>query len=235
MHEKKHRLRVGCIAEAGPFTRVDQMTSATDTADMIELPRASHIHMEVLDVDKPARARSKNQKPFVVWFTGLSASGKSTLAKRLEKRLHDAGNHTYVLDGDNVRHGLNKDLGFTNADRAENIRRIGEVAKLFVDAGLIVLCSSISPFRAERAMVRDLFGADEFIEAFVEASLDECRRRDPKGLYAKAAAGKIKNFTGIDSPYEAPENPEVRLDTERASPDELVTEVIAHLRVRAMI
>jgi bifunctional enzyme CysN/CysC len=183
-----------------------------------------------LNLDKAARSLAKHQRPTVIWFTGLSGSGKSTIAKRLETRLHDNGNHTYVLDGDNVRHGLNRDLGFTDADRVENIRRIGEVAKLFSDAGLIVLCSFISPFRAERRMVRELLEDGEFVEVFVATSLEECARRDPKGLYAKAKAGKIKNFTGIDSPYEPPENAELVLSTVGATADALVEEIVAHLR-----
>ena len=153
------------------------------------------------------------QRPMVLWFTGLSGSGKSTIANVVEKKLHALGMHTYLLDGDNVRHGLNRDLGFTEADRVENIRRVGEVAKLFVDAGLIVLVSFISPFRAERQMARDLVGEGEFVEVFVDTPLEECERRDVKGLYAKARSGALKNFTGIDSPYEAPENPEIHIRT----------------------
>lgn len=221
----------------GSFVLVDRTTRATVAVGMIMfgLRRATNIHVEELIVDKPARALSKNQQPTVIWFTGLSGSGKSTIAKRLEKRLHDLGNHTYVLDGDNVRHGLNQDLGFTDTDRVENIRRIGEVAKLFADAGLIVMCAFISPFRAERRMVRELLQGDEFVEVFVDASITECQRRDPKGLYAKALAGKVKNFTGIDSPYEPPEQAEIHLTTENVSPDALVDQILGYLREKGRI
>ncbi len=221
----------------GSFTLVDRISTATVGAGIVSfgLRRATNIHVEELIVDKPARALAKLQQPTVIWFTGLSGSGKSTIAKRLEKQLHDAGKHTYVLDGDNVRHGLNRDLGFTDADRVENIRRIGEVAKLFADAGIIVLCSFISPFRTERRMVRELLSQGEFVEVFVDASIDECRRRDPKGLYAKADAGKIKNFTGIDSPYEPPEQPDLHLITEGVEPDFLVGQIVAHLRAGGRI
>lgn len=223
--------------KTGSFILVDRMTNETVAAGMIQfgLRRATNIHVEELFVDKDARSAAKHQKPTVIWFTGLSGSGKSTIAKRLEKRLHDMGNHTYVLDGDNIRHGLNRDLGFTDTDRVENVRRIGEVAKLFVDSGLIVLCSFISPFRAERLLVRELVDQDEFIEAFVDASLEECQRRDPKGLYAKATAGRIKNFTGIDSPYEPPERPELHLVTEGRDPDALVDRIIGYLRENGRI
>jgi bifunctional enzyme CysN/CysC len=162
----------------------------------------------------------------VLWFTGLSGSGKSTIANLLEKKLHAAGRHTYLLDGDNVRHGLNRDLGFTEADRVENIRRVGEVAKLMVDAGLIVLVSFISPFRAERRMAREMMAEGEFVEVFVDTPFEECARRDPKGLYAKALKGEIKNFTGVDSPYEEPENAEIHLRTTGRSPEELVDEIV---------
>jgi len=165
-----------------------------------------------------------------VWFTGLSASGKSTIARLVEARLHSAGHHTYMLDGDNLRHGINRDLGFTATDRVENIRRVGEIAKLFVDAGLIVLCAFISPFRAERRMVRELLAADEFIEVFVDTPLDECTRRDPKGLYDKARSGALKNFTGIDSPYEIPEQPDLVLATAEATAEDLADRVLARLR-----
>jgi bifunctional enzyme CysN/CysC len=217
--------------ETGGFILVDRFSNQTVAAGMIDfaLRRATNIHPEDLSVDKAARAAIKWQRPTVLWFTGLSGSGKSTVAKRVESRLHARGAHTYMLDGDNLRHGLNRDLGFTDADRVENIRRVGEVAKLFVDAGLIVLCSFISPFRAERRMVRDLLDAGEFIEIFVDAPLEECIRRDPKGLYAKAKEGLIRNFTGIDSPYEPPEAPELSLDTVDATPDALADRIVDHL------
>jgi bifunctional enzyme CysN/CysC len=181
-------------------------------------------------VEKAARAAAKHQKPVVVWLTGLSGAGKTTIAQGLEKRLHDSGNHTYLLDGDNVRHGLSRDLGFTAIDRVENIRRVGEVARLFVDAGLVVICAFISPFRSDRRTVRGLFAEGEFVEVFVRATIDECRRRDPKGLYAKASAGTLKNLTGVDIPYEVPENPELSLDTESADPDTLVERILRYLR-----
>lgn len=223
--------------DTGYFVLVDRLSNQTVAIGLIQfgLRRATNIHVEELFVDKEARASAKHQKPTVVWFTGLSGSGKSTLAKRFEKRLHDLGQHTYVLDGDNVRHGLNRDLGFTDTDRVENIRRIGEVAKLFADAGLIVLCSFISPFTAERRMVRELMGDDEFVEVFVDASIEECARRDPKGLYAKALAGNIKNFTGIDSPYEQPEKPDIHLRTENVDAEALVDRMMAFLREKGRI
>jgi len=174
------------------------------------------------------------QKPAVIWFTGLSGSGKSTVANAVESKLFDKGHRTYLLDGDNVRQGLNRDLGFTDADRVENIRRFGEVAKLFADAGLIVLVSVISPFRGERDMVRDLLDDDEFIEVFVDASLETCEKRDPKGLYARARKGEIQNFTGIDSPYEAPLNAELVLDTDALSPDDAAEQVIALIEKRIL-
>lgn len=224
-------------SETGSFILVDRMTNVTAAAGMIMfgLRRATNIHVEELFVEKADRASAKHQKATAIWFTGLSGSGKSTIAKRLEKRLHDLGNHTYVLDGDNVRHGLNQDLGFTDTDRVENIRRIGEVAKLFVDAGLIVMCSFISPFRAERRMVREILDKDEFVEVFVDASIEECKRRDPKGLYAKALAGKVRNFTGIDSPYEPPEAAEIHLVTESTEPDALVDGILGYLREKGRI
>jgi bifunctional enzyme CysN/CysC len=199
------------------------------------LRRATNIHWQALAVDKLARAHLKGQRPCCLWFTGLSGSGKSTLASLLEKRLNSLGRHTYTLDGDNVRHGLNRDLGFTEADRVENIRRVAEVAKLFVDAGLIVMVSFISPFRAERELARALHTDGEFIEIHVDTPIEVCERRDPKGLYRKARAGQLKNFTGIDSPYEAPERPELRLDSGEAAPGALVEQVLRELARRGMI
>jgi bifunctional enzyme CysN/CysC len=216
----------------GAFILVDRFTNRTAGAGMIAfaLRRATNIHAEELLVDKRARAALDHQRPVVLWFTGLSGSGKSTVAKLVEQALHREGRHTYTLDGDNLRHGLNRDLGFTDADRVENIRRVGEVAKLFLDAGLVVLCSFISPFRAERRMVREMMGEAEFIEVFVDTPIEECVRRDPKGLYAKAMRGAITNFTGISSPYEPPENPELRLATVGRTPEDAAEEVLAFLR-----
>jgi bifunctional enzyme CysN/CysC len=223
--------------ETGAFIIVDRYTNETVGAGMIAfaLRRATNIHPEHLAIEKEARARLKHQRPCIVWFTGLSASGKSTIAKLVEAQLHVAGHHTYMLDGDNVRHGLNHDLGFTDADRVENIRRVGEVAKLFVDAGLIVLCAFISPFGAERRMVRDLVGGGEFLEVFVDTPIEECRRRDPKGLYAKADLGALKNFTGVDSPYEPPEHPELVLRTREHDAGELARLVVEHLRAEGLL
>jgi bifunctional enzyme CysN/CysC len=208
----------------GAFILIDRTTNATVGAGMILHPlrRADNIHWQALDVDKKARANLKHQEPVVLWFTGLSGSGKSTIANLLEKKLHAAGRHTYILDGDNVRHGLNRDLGFTEEDRVENIRRVAEVARLMVDAGLMVLVSFISPFRAERRMAREMMGEGEFVEVFVDTPFEECAKRDPKGLYARALGGEIKNFTGVDSPYEVPENPDIRLKTTGRSPEEMV-------------
>jgi bifunctional enzyme CysN/CysC len=218
--------------QTGAFILVDRHTNKTAAAGMIafELRRATNIHRENLSIDRVARSEQKHQKPAILWFTGLSGSGKSTIAKLVEKRLYENGQHTYVLDGDNLRHGLNRDLGFTEVDRVENIRRVGEVAKLFIDSGLIVLCSFISPFRADRQMVRELVDDGDFIEIFVDTPIEECVRRDPKGLYAKAASGQIKNFTGFDSPYEEPETPDLRLQTMTAPADVLAGEVLTLLR-----
>lgn len=220
--------------ELGGFILIDRQTNATVGAGTFAfaLRRAANIHWQHVDVDKDARARLKGQSPRCVWFTGLSGSGKSTIANLVEKRLLAQGLHTYLLDGDNVRHGLNKDLGFTDEDRVENIRRVAEVAKLMVDAGLIVLVSFISPFRAERRMARELFGEGEFLEVFVDTPLDVAEQRDVKGLYAKARAGEIRNFTGIDSPYETPEAAEVTLDTLARTPDQLAAVVLQHLDPR---
>ena len=201
--------------QLGGFILVDRQTNATVGAGTLDfaLRRAGNIHWQHLEVDKAARARIKHQRPRCLWFTGLSGSGKSTIANLLEKRLLASGIHTYLLDGDNVRHGLSKDLGFTDEDRVENIRRVAEVAKLMVDAGLVVLVSFISPFRAERRMARAMFEEGEFLEVFVDTPLEVAERRDAKGLYAKARAGELRNFTGIDSPYEVPDAPEISLDT----------------------
>ena len=186
-------------------------------------------------VVRSQRAENKNQKPCLLWFTGLSGSGKSTIANALDVALHKRGYHTFLLDGDNVRHGLCSDLGFSDEDRVENIRRIGEVSKLFADAGLIVLSAFISPFNSDRRLVRKLFPAGEFIEVFMDASLETCESRDPKGLYQKARSGEIKQFTGIDSPYEVPAHPELRLDTSRMSVDDCVDALVAYLLEREMI
>jgi len=193
------------------------------------LHRSQNVRWQALDIDKAARATLMGQRPCVIWFTGLSGAGKSTIANAVEKRLHALARHTYLLDGDNVRHGLNKDLGFTDADRVENIRRVAEVARLMVDAGLVVLVSFISPFRSERRMARALVGEGEFIEVFVDTPLDVAEARDPKGLYRKARRGELKNFTGVDSPYEVPEHPELRLDTTRLTADGCAEELLSHL------
>ena len=216
----------------GAFILIDKLTHETVCAGVIHfaLRRAVNVHWQALEVTKPARAGLKQQQPRCLWFTGLSGSGKSTVANLLEKRLHADGRHTYILDGDNVRHGLNRDLGFTEADRVENIRRIGEVAKLLVDAGLIVIVSFISPYRAERELARGLFEPGEFVEIFVDTPLEECERRDVKGLYAKARRGELKNFTGIDSDYEAPETPEIHLRTLEAKPEVCVERIVEWLR-----
>ena len=216
--------------DLGGFILIDRISNRTVGAGMLHfaLRRSQNVHWQALDIDKASRARQKGQKGRVVWLTGLSGSGKSTIANLVDKRLHANGRHTYILDGDNVRHGLNKDLGFTDDDRVENIRRVAEVAKLMVDAGLIVLVSFISPFRAERRMARELFGEGEFIEVFVDTPLNVAESRDVKGLYKKARAGQLKNFTGIDSPYESPEHSEFRIDTTQTTPEQ-AAEMLAEL------
>ena len=223
--------------DTGGFIVIDRFTNATVGAGMIDfgLRRATNVHWQALDVNKQARAAMKRQKPVMLWFTGLSGSGKSTIANLVEKSLAAEGKHTYLLDGDNVRHGLNKDLGFTDADRVENIRRVGETAKLFLDAGLVVLVSFISPFRSERLMARELVGAEEFVEVFVDTPIEVCMQRDPKGLYEKARAGTIRNFTGVDSPYEAPENPELTVQTITAPAEAHAQAIVAYLRERGYL
>ena len=223
--------------DLGGFILIDRQTNITVGAGLLHfaLRRSQNVRWQALDVDKPARAELKGQKPCVIWLTGLSGSGKSTIANLVEKRLHALGRHTYLLDGDNVRHGLNKDLGFTDADRVENIRRIAEVSRLMVDAGLIVLVSFISPFRAERRVARELVQTGEFFEVFIDTPLSVAESRDPKGLYKKARRGELKNFTGVDSPYEEPEHPEIRIDTTRASAEEAADVILDHLRGAGVI
>ena len=223
--------------DTGGFIMIDRLSNHTVGAGMLHfaLRRAHNIHHQPVDVDKAARGRIKHQKPCVLWFTGLSGSGKSTLSNLIEKRLYAHGLHTYLLDGDNVRHGLNKDLGFTDADRVENIRRVAEVAKLMVDAGLIVLTAFISPFRAERRMARALFAEGEFVEVFMDTPLDVAESRDPKGLYKKARRGELSNFTGIDSPYEPPEAAELCIDTTALSADQAADRVVRVLVERGIV
>jgi bifunctional enzyme CysN/CysC len=217
--------------DMGGFVIIDRMTNTTVGAGIIDfaLRRADNVHWQAIEVNKEAHAALKGQKPGVVWFTGLSGSGKSTIANIVERKLHQMGRHTYMLDGDNVRHGLNRDLGFTEEDRVENIRRVAEVSGLMVDAGLIVLVSFISPFRAERRLARERLAEGEFIEVFVDTPIEVAEQRDPKGLYKKARQGELKNFTGIDSPYERPENPEIRIDSTVTSAEEAADIVIAFI------
>ena len=223
--------------QTGSFILIDRMTNNTVGMGMINFPlrRAANIHWQNLDINKAANAEQKGQSPAVLWFTGLSGSGKSTIANEVQRRLFASGRHSFILDGDNVRHGLNRDLGFTDADRVENIRRVAEVSKLIVDAGLITLVSFISPFRAERDLARNLMEEGEFIEIFVNTPLSVAESRDPKGLYKKARAGNLRNFTGIDSPYEAPENPEIEINTDDMSIEDAAERVINGLIERGII
>ena len=216
----------------GSFVIIDPYSNKTIGVGMIDhaLRRSSNISWHEMSINKKTRSELNSQKPCVVWFTGLSGSGKSTIANILEQKLHTIGKRTYLLDGDNVRHGLNKDLGFTDTDRVENIRRVAEVSKLMVDAGLITLVSFISPFKSERQMAKDLLSSDEFFEIFVNTSLEECEKRDPKGLYKKARAGELKNFTGIDSSYEEPENPDLILNTSSGNAEQLTDQIIKFLK-----
>ena len=215
----------------GGFILIDRQSNATVACGMLDfaLGRSANVHWQQVDIDKAVRAAAKGQHPLCLWFTGLSGAGKSTVANLVERRLHALGYHTYLLDGDNVRHGINKDLGFTPEDRVENIRRIAEVAQLMVDAGLIVLVSAISPYRSERRSARELFAQAEFMEVFVDAPLEECERRDPKGLYRRARAGMIRNFTGIDAPYERPESPDIHLLVSGQRAEQLAEQVTAHV------
>ena len=221
----------------GSFIIIDRFTNHTVGAGMIAfgLRRGTNIHWQPLLVGRAERAALKRQRPAIIWLTGLSGAGKSTIANLIEQKLNASGHHTMLLDGDNVRHGLNRDLGFTEADRVENIRRVGEVAKLMTEAGIIVLCSFISPYRAERDMVRKLLADGDFIEVFVDTPIDVCVRRDPKGLYAKAKAGAIKNFTGIDAPYETPVAPEIHLHAGEQDPDQLALHVVTYLTEHGII
>ena len=214
-----------------------QRRGETDSFVRMIRPEAQLVDNECrpMLINKASRARRHGHRPAILWFTGLSGAGKSTIATFVEQALHDRGAHTYLLDGDALRTGLNRDLGFTAADRVENMRRAGEVARLFTDAGLIVVCAFISPFRAERRMIRELVEPGEFVEIFVSTPLDECMRRDPKGLYARARAGEIPNFTGIDSPYEPPEHPELVLDTTAMTPQAAVQQVLAYLAAQGIV
>jgi bifunctional enzyme CysN/CysC len=214
--------------ELGAFILIDRDSEATLGAGMIHHPlrRAENIQWQAIHVTREARAAAKNQQPKLLWFTGLSGAGKSTIANLVDRKLHALGKHSFVLDGDNIRHGLSKNLGFTDAERVENIRRVAEAAKLMTDAGLIVLAALISPFRAEREMVRRIFPVGEFVEIFVDTPLEVAEQRDPKGLYAKARSGALVNFTGVDSPYEPPERPDIRIDTTAVTPEEAAEAII---------
>ena len=223
--------------DTGGFILIDRVSNETVAAGLIHfaLRRAQNIHWQAVDVSRASRAAQKGQRACVLWFTGLSGAGKSTVANLVEKRLFALGRHSTMLDGDNVRHGLNRDLGFTDTDRVENIRRVGEVARLMADAGLIVLVSFISPFRSERQMARDLMKEGEFLEVFVDAPLSVAETRDPKGLYKKARRGEIKHFTGISSPYEAPEGPELHIDTTKVTPEDAAELIVQQLQARGLL
>jgi len=223
--------------DTGAFILIDRYSNETIAAGMIDfaLRRATNIHSQKQTVSKADRAKLMRHRAAVLWFTGLPGAGKSTIANLVEYGLNARGVHTIMLDGDNVRHGLNRDLGFTESDRVENIRRIGEVAKLMTEAGLIVLCSFISPFKSERSMVREQFDTNEFIEIFVDAPIEECIARDPKGLYRRALKGEIKNFTGVDQPYDVPENAELHLLAAKEAPETLAEQVIRELLKREIV
>jgi bifunctional enzyme CysN/CysC len=220
--------------DLGGFILIDKATNATIAAGMIHfaLRRSQNVRWQALDVSRETHARLKHQRPAVVWLTGLSGAGKSTIANLVERRLVGMGRHTFLLDGDNVRHGLSRDLGFTDADRIENIRRVGEVARLMADAGLIVIAAFISPFRSEREMVREMMAPGEFIEVHIDTPLDVAEARDTKGLYRKARSGELRNFTGIDSAYEAPEHPDIRIDTTKVSPEQAAELIVEALEAR---
>jgi bifunctional enzyme CysN/CysC len=221
----------------GAFLLIDRSNAATVGAGMVAfaLRRATNVRRQQFKVDKTMRASMKAQRPAVIWFTGLPAAGKSTIMNLVEQRLAQHGVHTYALDGDNLRRGISRDLGFTDVDRVENIRRAGEIAGLMVDAGLVVLCAFISPFHAERRMVREMFAPDDFVEVFVDTPLSVCMARDPKGLYAKAREGRVQHVTGLDSPYEPPERPDLRIDASQAPPDALADKVVQLLVERGIV
>jgi bifunctional enzyme CysN/CysC len=215
----------------GGFILIDKLSNATVAAGMLHfaLRRSQNVHWQALDISRETRATMKNQRPAVLWFTGLSGAGKSTIANLVDKKLHRMNRHTFLLDGDNIRHGLSRDLGFTDADRVENIRRVGEVARLMTDAGIIVITAFISPFRAERQMVRDMMQHGEFIEIYIDTPLAEAERRDVKGLYKKARAGQLANFTGIESSYEPPIAADIRIDTTKMTAEQAATLIVSHL------
>jgi len=223
--------------DMGGFVLIDRVNNSTVACGMIAfaLRRASNVHWQSFKIDKAARANLNGHKPCILWFTGLSGAGKSTIADLVEQKLHQSGRHTILLDGDNVRHGLNRDLGFTDEDRVENIRRVAEVAKLMAEAGLIVIVSFISPFRSEREMARGLVNEDEFIEIFVDTPIEVCEARDPKGLYKLARAGKLPNLTGLGSPYEPPERPEITLEGSRELPTVLAEKVLNLLKEKGIV